>query len=95
MGEFDHAQMQQQPLKSETGAKAQSLKAEQHPLLTLQRLAGNAAVSSLIAQRQDGGDAGQSGGGMVTVSSMRFRKQAFIDVDSTNGTITDARAEIS
>jgi hypothetical protein len=94
MGEYEHAQIQL-PAKAEPGAKAQSPKTEPHALLTLQRLAGNAAVSSLIAQRQDGGDAGQSGGGTVTVSSMRFRKQAFIDIDSTNGTITDARAEIS
>jgi hypothetical protein len=89
MGEYEHAQIQLSA-KAEPGAKAQSPKTEPHALLTLQRLAGNAAVSSLIAQRQDGGD-----GGTVTVSSMRFRKQAFIDIDSTNGTITDARAEIS
>jgi hypothetical protein len=94
MGEFEHAHIES-PVRREPAAKGQAPNAEPHQLLTLQRLAGNAAVSSLIAQRQDGGDAGQSVGGTVTVSSMRFRKQAFIDVDSTNGTITDARAEIS
>jgi hypothetical protein len=70
-------------------------------LLTLQRLAGNAAVSALVAQRQDevvpnqtGGGGGGGGGGNVNVSAIRFRKPAFIDVSSTNGTITDATAQI-
>ena len=32
---------------------------------------------------------------MVNVSAVRFRKQAFIDVSSSNGTVTDATAEIT
>jgi hypothetical protein len=73
-----------------------------HQLLALQRLAGNAAVSGLVAQRQEenvrtqsgGGGGGGGGGGTVNVSAITFRKPAFIQVNSTNGTITDATAQI-
>jgi hypothetical protein len=69
-------------------------------LLHLQRLAGNAAVSSLVAQRQDenvptqSGGGGGGGGGTVTVGSIMLRKPATITVATTNGSVTDASAQI-
>jgi hypothetical protein len=69
------------------------------PLLHLQRLAGNAAVSSLIAQRQEenlptqsGGGGGGGGGGMVNMFSMSKRGQ--INVSIQNGAVIDASASV-
>ncbi len=96
-------------VRSDDGARARAsgrdrARGERSQLLRLQRLAGNAAVSNLIAQRQDdastgdagaGGSGGGGAGGLVTVTADRFRKQALIDVTSRNGSVTDATVTIS
>ena len=70
-----------------------------HPLLNLQRLAGNAAVSALVAQRDDdnlanqsGGGGGGGGGGMLNLVSMA--KSGTINVTLQNGALKDASATI-
>ena len=63
-------------------------------------MAGNAAVSSLVAQRQEenvptqSGGGGGGGGGTVTVSAASIRKPAVISVSLSGTTVTDATAQI-
>jgi hypothetical protein len=94
MAEFEHAQ-NLSPARVEAAATPRTAKAEPHELLRLQRLAGNAAVSSLIAQRQgDAGGGGGGGGQTFTVSSISLRKAGVITVALSNGTVTDASATV-
>ena len=72
---------------------------EPRGLVALQRLAGNAAVSSLFAQRQEenmptqsGGGGG--GGGMQMVNLVSLGKPGTINITLKNGTVVDASATI-
>lgn len=66
-----------------------------HDLLALQRLAGNAAVSSLLAQRQgDAGTGGGGGGGGGMMQIMAMSKPGIINVTMQGGQVTDASAKV-
>lgn len=101
MAEFERAVVETREPKPRA-ASPQPVRAEPHPLLGLQRTAGNAAVSSLVAQRQEenlptqqgGGGGGGGGGGIVTVSSATIRKPATITISLTGSTVSDATAQI-
>ena len=69
-------------------------------LIALQRLAGNAAVSSLVAQRQeenlptDAGGGGGGGGGMQMINLVSLGRSGSINIKLQNGTVLDASATI-
>jgi hypothetical protein len=78
-------------------SRASTRAAAPAPLMQLQRLAGNAAVSSLVAQRQEekvptqtggGGGGGGSVGPLMTLVSMS--KPSIINVKLQNGSVVDA-----
>ena len=69
---------------------------EPRGLVALQRLAGNAAVSSLVAQRQEENLPTQSGGGggMQMVNLVSLGRSGAINIKLQNGTVLDASATI-
>ena len=100
MAELERVLIESHEPKPRAGSP-QPARAEMHPLLGLQRTAGNAAVSSLFVQREGdnvptdtGGGGGGGGGGMVTVSSANIRKPATITVSLSGNSVTDATAQI-
>ncbi len=73
---------------------------DEHDLLKLQRLVGNAAVN-LLVQRQGDADAGdQSGapagqaGGMEMMTMVAMSKPGIVNVTLKGGQVTDASATI-
>lgn len=97
MTAFDRAQETGRPDAAVRG-HAQSRR-EPRGLVALQRLAGKAAVSSLVAQRQEenvptesGGGGG--GGGMQMVNLVSLGKNGTINIKLQNGTVLDASAHI-
>lgn len=67
------------------------------PLLRLQRLAGNAAVSGLVTQRQEENlptQSGGGGGGMQMVNLVALGKSGLINIKLQNGQVLDASATL-
>jgi len=98
MAEFAHARVE--ALAPPVAARTPKPAAAPQPLLQLQRLAGNAAVDSVIVQRLEenlptqsgGGGGGGGGGGMLTLVALG--KSGFINVKLQNGAVVDASASL-
>ena len=99
MAVFDHIRHFDQDRVA--GARPARTPPEPHHLLRLQRLDGNAAVSSLVVQRQEenlptqsGGAGGGGGGGSQMLNLVSLGKRGTVNVTLQNGTVIDASAQI-
>jgi hypothetical protein len=91
----DHERLHREDHAAPGTSKPFKPSAASAPLLQLQRLAGNAAVSGLLAQRQEENLPTQSGGGggggvgpLTTLVSMS--KPSVINIKLQNGSVLDA-----